>query len=738
LTQAVPPRDPDWTPPPSFDGFTLLKPIGSGGMGAVYLAREVALDRLVAIKVIAAASPDATARERFLREGRSLARLSHPNVVSIFRIGEIARRPYLAYEYIEGRRLDHLARPIDWKLALGLGLGLARGLAAAHQAGVLHRDIKPSNAILSPTGDAKLIDFGLARRVEPSALTTTLPLFPIPREDGSEIEGDTAVLAADPLGDGGERLTAHSGLIGTPLYLAPELWLGAPATERADVFGLGVLLYELVAGELPESGMRGVERVDALRRRVMPPLAGRAAAVGHPLADLVDRMVQRDPERRPSAAEVRDRLEEMAALFRPFAAASSGDFERAAAAVRGSFERVVTRHEDFAARFYRHMFAEAPDLRRLFGHDLAPQQRMITATLRLAVDNLHAPERLVPILAELGRRHASYGVRRSHLEVMGRAILAALAELDPGWNAETARAWTEAYDHIAGLLERGLHGDRDRAVTPPPRAPRRPPPPVRWLERPGGDLAYRVVGDGDGAPLVVAGEWVTHLGGFLRGRAAELVVRLGALGRVVLFDARGTGLSSRALPPADAAGGDLAALLERLGEPAAVVAIGSALASAARAAVARPALVRHLVGLGAGARGPGLGPGGAAALAAEVRSRWGEPLRLETLAPTMAADRAERAAFADQLTLGASPGEAIALLDRLVADDATPALRAVRCPITLVARRGDRARPAAESTALAAAVPGVRAVLVDGADHLPWAGDQAALVAALGAVLAAG
>src|ERR1043166_5458226 len=148
-----------WVPPPRFEEFAVVRPLGRGGMGHVYLARDLSLERPVALKFIAGEGTESS-RRRFLLEARALARLGHPNVVSVFRVGDLSGRPYIAYEFVPGRSLAQLERPVPWPMALRIATGLARGLAEAHRAGILHRDLKPANAVLSDAGAVKLIDFG--------------------------------------------------------------------------------------------------------------------------------------------------------------------------------------------------------------------------------------------------------------------------------------------------------------------------------------------------------------------------------------------------------------------------------------------------------------------------------------------------------------------------------------------------------------------------------------------------
>jgi serine/threonine protein kinase len=131
-------------PPDRFDEFRVMRPLGEGTMGAVYLCTDTVLYRRVAVKFLKGVEMDERMRDRFLNEARAIAQLSHPNVVTIYRVGEVHTVPYLASEYIEGQSLERLALPIDFPLLLQVAMGAAQGLAAAHRHGILHRDIKPA------------------------------------------------------------------------------------------------------------------------------------------------------------------------------------------------------------------------------------------------------------------------------------------------------------------------------------------------------------------------------------------------------------------------------------------------------------------------------------------------------------------------------------------------------------------------------------------------------------------
>jgi len=159
----------DWIPPSSFDEYRLIRLLGRGSMGSVYLAHDDLLDRSVAVKFVGNVAPDAEDRERFLVEARAVARIQHPNVMVIYRVGELEGHPFLITEYIRGKSLADLAVPLPWRKVLELGIGLARGLSTAHRMGVLHRDIKLANAVLSEDGEVKLLDFSLAKLIDVSA-----------------------------------------------------------------------------------------------------------------------------------------------------------------------------------------------------------------------------------------------------------------------------------------------------------------------------------------------------------------------------------------------------------------------------------------------------------------------------------------------------------------------------------------------------------------------------------------
>ncbi|HRQ24479.1 MAG TPA: protein kinase, partial [Anaerolineales bacterium] len=208
--------------------YRLLEKIGEGGMAVVYKAQDTGLGRFVAVKVIrrGAFPPKQIEHilKRFEREARAQAKLSHPNILTIFDYGEFENQPYLVMEYVPHGSLKDLlkGRPISWNRAAPIIASVARALAAAHAQGIIHRDVKPSNILMANGRDPMLADFGIAKLVESDA--------------------DTSDLTGTGMG------------IGTPEYMAPEQASGKSIDHRADIYALGIVLYQMVTGRLPFKG----------------------------------------------------------------------------------------------------------------------------------------------------------------------------------------------------------------------------------------------------------------------------------------------------------------------------------------------------------------------------------------------------------------------------------------------------------------------------------------------------
>lgn len=302
-----PPSSPQWIeapagsfePPPQFDQYRLVRVLGKGAMGQVYLGHDTFLDRAVAVKFIGTREPGPAERERFLVEARALARLQHPNVVAVYRVGEVAGHPFLVSELVEGRSLEQVPKPLPFSDVLHIAAGLGRGLAALHRRGVLHRDIKPANAVLGHNGEPKLIDLGLAKL------------------DGREIPRDESDVARPQRADA--ALTATRALIGTPRYMPPELWRGEPATPRSDVYSFGVLLFELCTGRFPHTAGSVAELRRAVLGQDAPPLRSLCTELAPRLATLIDGCLSRRAEARPADGEALSR--ELERLQRDLSAA---------------------------------------------------------------------------------------------------------------------------------------------------------------------------------------------------------------------------------------------------------------------------------------------------------------------------------------------------------------------------------------------------------------------------------
>ncbi len=256
--------------------YRLESKLGSGGMSTVYLALDEVLDRPVAVKLLhREISEEADQLERFRREARSAARLSHPNLVGVIDAGEDDGRPYIVFEYIDGRTLkrriqDEGPLPVDEAVAYGIEIG--RGLTAAHARKLVHRDVKPQNVLIDPDGRAKVTDFGIARSLEQKGMTAT------------------------------------GRVLGTTDYVSPEQAMGEDVDERSDVYSLGVVLYEMLTGDVPFQAETQVGVAMKHVNEPMPDVQAKRPEVSAVVASVVDRSTTKDPrDRYNSVAEmVRD------------------------------------------------------------------------------------------------------------------------------------------------------------------------------------------------------------------------------------------------------------------------------------------------------------------------------------------------------------------------------------------------------------------------------------------------
>ncbi len=266
--------------------YRLIKRLGAGGMSVVYLARHVMIERMSAIKILRqdlGMSP--THRERFLREARAVNRINHDNIVEITDYGEADGLTYLVMEFVDGESLlAHLKQGrFTWQRSVRIATQVASALARAHQAGVIHRDLKPENVLLLPNGDedrVKLTDFGIAKMVDAPALTFSEQLF------------------------------------GTPGYIAPEYVEGIAGDGRADIYSLGVVLYEMLTGSLPYNARTQADLLLLPLSTAPVPPSTRVDGLPPDLESLVLKMLARRAEARPpDAFQVRDALVDIARRF---------------------------------------------------------------------------------------------------------------------------------------------------------------------------------------------------------------------------------------------------------------------------------------------------------------------------------------------------------------------------------------------------------------------------------------
>jgi serine/threonine protein kinase/formylglycine-generating enzyme required for sulfatase activity len=345
-------------------------------MGEVYKAHDMLLDRRVAVKFVHSLQSAPGAHWRLLVEARAAARIQHPNVVSVYRVGEIDERLFIVTELVGGKGLDRVAKPMPWQRVRKIAFGITRGLAAAHRQGVLHRDIKPSNVILVSDDEVKLLDFGLAKIEEAAALgraaedapgahdastaapslEPTIPVLPAqpPEPAGAHDAGNGAGSGAGNGNGGGNggghgpawvpsfellgqesddvhrpsdsldllaQHTAHAderldGTVwGTPRYMAPELWRGEPATRRTDIYSLGVLLYELCTGAPPHAEADVAVLPVIASETPAPRLTRLVSDIDPRFAALVARCLAIDPAARFESADAL--YEELERLTRP-------------------------------------------------------------------------------------------------------------------------------------------------------------------------------------------------------------------------------------------------------------------------------------------------------------------------------------------------------------------------------------------------------------------------------------
>lgn len=260
--------------------FEIRRSLGAGGMGEIFESYDTDLQRTVAIKVLASKHiEDETMKQRFLREARMASQLNHPNIATIHEIGEASGNPYIVMEYVEGETLSGRLEsgPLAVQEIVEIGAQAAEALAEAHERGVVHRDIKSSNIMITPRGRVKVLDFGLAK---------PLAVFSRPSSKA--------------------RLTESGVLLGTVSYMSPEQATGrGEVSHLADIFSLGVVLYEMITGRLPFDGDTYFQTIEAIKKRAPGSIKKHRKDAPDALIAIVERMLRKDPaERYQQAGEI--------------------------------------------------------------------------------------------------------------------------------------------------------------------------------------------------------------------------------------------------------------------------------------------------------------------------------------------------------------------------------------------------------------------------------------------------
>src|SRR3954471_9399224 len=301
------------TPPPEAPKelaggrYTIARYLGEGGRKRVYLAHDTVLDRDVAIGIVKKTGLDPEARARVIREAQSMARLGdHPHVVTVHDIGEEDGDPYIVSQFMAGGALDDLlanapGRRLDLDSTLTIADGITQALEYAHARGVVHRDLKPANVFLTEDGVAKLGDFGLA--------------FSVDRR----------------------RITKAGLIVGTASYMAPEQALGQHPDAMSDLYSLGAVVYEMVTGRPPFVGDDIVSVISKHQRAEPVRPSWHADDIPHELEELVMQLLEKRPEQRPKASEIRDRLRTVEALPRDQIARAQEDANRMESLAEGVF-----------------------------------------------------------------------------------------------------------------------------------------------------------------------------------------------------------------------------------------------------------------------------------------------------------------------------------------------------------------------------------------------------------------
>lgn len=591
--------------------YEIIRRLGVGGMGEVYLARDVQLQRDVGIKVLAQVhTANPTWLQRFFREAKVASAVNHPNILTVYEIGQWEQIHFIVTEYIEGITLRErmTSRSMPLSEILETAIQTANALTAAHSAGIVHRDLKPENIMIRGDGLIKVLDFGLARHLDPS-------------EDSQR----TSLLSH---GRSGNRISVPGSIMGTIHYMSPEQARGLHVDTRSDIFSFGVLLYEMLNGQHPFPGATSTDVLVAILDKEPLPLLSRDDELPVELERLVNKLLRKDcNERYQSASEL------------------------------------------------------CIDLKLLL--------QRVSQSRDTSVAPGATPDR-----------------------------------------TSAANILTE------GILRVGTVSAVDRRCGSDI-------PEVRYTCSGDINIAYQVFGDGAFDLVFVMG-WVSHLEWFWKEPSfARFLRRLGTIARVILFDKRGTGLSDRVpvhqLPTLEQRMDDVRAVMDAVDSQQAVlcgISEGGPLCTLFAATYPQKTIALMMIGSYARRLWAVDYPWGVREdhrqhFLEEIRREWGGPVGIEDRAPSKAQDANFREWWATYLRMGASPGAALALTQMNAEIDIRPILRLIQRPTLVVHRRDDRCLKVEEGRYLADHIPGAKFVELPGEDHLPFVGDQDAVLSAI-------